>query len=64
MGTHGSTYGGNPLACAIGNAVLDVVNTPEVLDGVKHREQLLRDGLNKINENIMYFQKYAVKVCC
>ncbi|MCZ4338933.1 aspartate aminotransferase family protein [Shewanella colwelliana] len=50
IGTHGSTYGGNPLACAIGNAVLDVVNTPEVLDGVKHREQLLRDGLNKINE--------------
>ena len=34
IGTHGSTYGGNPLACAIGNAVLDVVNTPEVLDGV------------------------------
>lgn len=55
IGTHGSTYGGNPLACAIGNAVLDVVNTPEVLDGVKHREQLLRDGLNKINEKYNVF---------
>ncbi|GIU36869.1 aspartate aminotransferase family protein [Shewanella colwelliana] len=55
IGTHGSTYGGNPLACAIGNAVLDVVNTPEVLDGVKHREQLLRDGLNKINEKYKVF---------
>ncbi|CAM3935464.1 aspartate aminotransferase family protein [Shewanella aquimarina] len=55
IGTHGSTYGGNPLACAIGNAVLDVVNTPEVLDGVKRREQLLRDGLNKINEKYHVF---------
>ncbi|MDB2387022.1 aspartate aminotransferase family protein [Shewanella sp.] len=55
IGTHGSTYGGNPLACAIGNAVLDVVNTPEVLDGVKKREQLLRDGLNKINDKYDVF---------
>ena len=56
IGTHGSTYGGNPLACAIGNAVLDVVNTPEVLNGVKHREQLLRDGLNKINDKYHVFE--------
>ncbi|ACA84951.1 aspartate aminotransferase family protein [Shewanella woodyi] len=55
IGTHGSTYGGNPLACAIGNAVLDVVNTPEVLNGVKVREQLLRDGLNKINDKHQVF---------
>ncbi|ACJ27560.1 Acetylornithine aminotransferase [Shewanella piezotolerans WP3] len=57
IGTHGSTYGGNPLACAIGNAVLDVVNTPEVLDGVKKREQLLRDGLNKINDKYDVFSE-------
>lgn len=55
IGTHGSTYGGNPLACAIGNAVLDVVNTPEVLEGVKVREQLIRDGLNKINDKYDVF---------
>ncbi|WOT04643.1 aspartate aminotransferase family protein [Shewanella youngdeokensis] len=57
IGTHGSTYGGNPLACAIGNAVFDVVNTPEVLNGVKHREQLLRDGLNKINDKYQVFSE-------
>ncbi|ASJ95603.1 MULTISPECIES: aspartate aminotransferase family protein [Shewanella] len=57
IGTHGSTYGGNPLACAIGNAVLDVVNTPEVLEGVKRREQLLRDGLNQINEKYNVFSQ-------
>ncbi|QSX40241.1 aspartate aminotransferase family protein [Shewanella cyperi] len=57
VGTHGSTYGGNPLACAIGNAVMKVVNTPEVLDGVKHREQLLRDGLNRINDKYHVFSE-------
>ena len=57
IGTHGSTYGGNALACAIGNAVLDVVNTPEVLNGVKLREQLLRDGLNKINDKYQVFSE-------
>lgn len=55
VGTHGSTYGGNPLACAIGNAVIDVVNTKAVLDGVKHREQLFRDGLAQINDKYSVF---------
>ncbi|MCL2918401.1 aspartate aminotransferase family protein [Shewanella litorisediminis] len=61
VGTHGSTYGGNPLACAIGNAVMDVVNTPEVLDGVKHREQLFRDGLAQINEKYHVFSEIRGK---
>ncbi|CAN1495162.1 ArgD Ornithine/acetylornithine aminotransferase [Rhabdaerophilaceae bacterium] len=33
-GTHGSTYGGNPLAMAVGNAVLDIVTAPGFLDQV------------------------------
>jgi acetylornithine/N-succinyldiaminopimelate aminotransferase len=33
-GTHGSTYGGGPLACAAGNAVMDVVSAPGFLDRV------------------------------
>jgi acetylornithine/N-succinyldiaminopimelate aminotransferase len=55
MGTHGSTYGGNPLACAVAEAAFDTVNTPEVLDGVKKREQIFRDGLNAINEKYNVF---------
>lgn len=61
VGTHGSTYGGNPLACAIGNAVMDVVNTPEVLNGVKHKEQLFRDGLAAINAKYDVFSEVRGK---
>ena len=35
VGTHGSTYGGNPLAAAVGNAVLDVMTAPGFLDKAK-----------------------------
>ena len=37
VGTHGTTYGGNPLACAVGNAVLDVVLADGFLDAVAAR---------------------------
>ena len=56
VGTHGSTYGGNPLACAVAEAVFDVVNTPVVLDGVKHREQLFKQHLADINANYSVFK--------
>jgi len=49
VGVHGTTYGGNPLACAVAGAVFDVVNTTEVLDGVKARHALFMEGLKAIN---------------
>ncbi|MNN62050.1 Succinylornithine transaminase/acetylornithine aminotransferase [compost metagenome] len=55
MGTHGSTYGGNPLACAVANAVLDVVNTPEVLAGVKAKHQKFKARLEQIGEKYGLF---------
>ncbi|MDT7526704.1 MULTISPECIES: aspartate aminotransferase family protein [Pseudidiomarina] len=55
-GTHGSTYGGNPLACAVAEAVFDVVNTDDVLAGVKQREQLFKTTLQQINEKYGVFQ--------
>ncbi|MGH8441286.1 MAG: aminotransferase class III-fold pyridoxal phosphate-dependent enzyme, partial [Nevskiaceae bacterium] len=48
FGSHGSTYGGNPLACAIGEVVIDLVSDPALLDGVKRRGELVRDGLAKL----------------
>ena len=47
-GTHGSTYGGNPLACAAGNAVLDVILAPGFLDDVARKGARLRAGLDRI----------------
>jgi len=49
VGVHGTTYGGNPLACAVAGAVFDVINTTEVLDGVKARHSLFIEGLKAIN---------------
>lgn len=44
-GTHGSTYGGNPLACAVGNAVMDIVATDEFLEDVNRKAGGLRQKL-------------------
>ncbi|WP_272010259.1 aspartate aminotransferase family protein [Roseovarius sp. ZX-A-9] len=44
-GTHGSTYGGNPLACAVGNAVMQIVAEPAFLEGVRARAGLFRQKL-------------------
>ena len=51
IGTHGSTYGGNPLAMAAGQAVLDVVNAPEFLDHVSRMGDRLRGALEQMIPN-------------
>jgi len=61
IGTHGSTYGGNPLACAIGEAVVDTVNTDTVYAGVKSKAQLYVDGLNAINAKYNVFSEIRGK---
>ncbi len=47
-GTHGSTYGGNPLACAIGCAVVDIVADPAFLAEVNRKAGLLRQRLEAL----------------
>jgi acetylornithine/N-succinyldiaminopimelate aminotransferase len=47
-GTHGSTFGGNPLACAAGNAVLDVILAPGFLDEVGRKGQVLWNAMGKL----------------
>jgi acetylornithine/N-succinyldiaminopimelate aminotransferase len=44
-GTHGSTFGGNPLAMAAGNAVLDVMLAPGFIDHVQRMSLLLKQKL-------------------
>jgi len=44
-GSHGSTYGGNPLACAVGSTVMEIVNDAGFLAEVRRRAGRLRQGL-------------------
>ena len=50
-GTHGSTYGGNPLACAAGMAVLDVILEPGFLEQVQATGDRLRASLEQMIPN-------------
>ncbi|MDT0595560.1 aspartate aminotransferase family protein [Glaciecola petra] len=60
-GTHGSTYGGNPLACAVAEAAFDVINQQEVLDGVLLKEALFREHLARINNKYEVFTEIRGK---
>lgn len=60
-GTHGSTYGGNPLACAVAERALDLINQPNVLKDVVRKEALYRDILDKINDKYHVFKEVRGK---
>ena len=49
-GTHGSTFGGNPLAMAVGNTVMDIVSTKQFLNNVKKSSKNFLSNLNKLKE--------------
>jgi len=49
-GTHGSTFGGNPLAMAVGNAVMDIVSSKKFLNNVKKSSKYFFSKLNKLKE--------------
>ena len=49
-GTHGSTFGGNPLAMAVGNTVMDIVSTKQFLSNVKKSSKYFLSNLNKLKE--------------
>ncbi|MEM7079773.1 MAG: aspartate aminotransferase family protein [Pseudomonadota bacterium] len=48
VGTHGSTYGGNPLAMAVASKVIDLVAAPDFLVQVRTNAAYLNDGLNRL----------------
>ena len=50
-GTHGSTFGGNPLAMSVGNAVLDVVLEKDFLKQVREKSKYFYDGLSNLKKN-------------
>ena len=56
VGTHGTTYGGNPLASAVAGKVIEIVSRPEVLAGVRAKHDRFVAGLNAINAKYKVFK--------
>jgi succinylornithine transaminase family protein len=55
VGSHGSTYGGNPLACAVAGAVLEIVSAESTLAGVRKRHAAMMAGLAALNRRHAIF---------
>lgn len=55
VGTHGSTYGGNPLVTSVAQAVFDIVNTPEFLAEVRRKADLMFSILRDMNDELGVF---------
>ena len=49
-GTHGSTFGGNPLAMSVGNTVMDIISNKKFLNNVKRLSKYFLLKLNKVQE--------------
>ena len=56
-GVHGTTFGGNPLACAVAETAFDLIKDPALLAGVKEREGWFREALAAINEQYHCFRE-------
>jgi succinylornithine transaminase family protein len=56
VGTHGSTYGGNPLACAVAEALLLELYESKVIEGVAGKHQKLVNGLNAMQDTYGVFK--------
>lgn len=56
-GSHGSTFGGNPLACAVGCVAFDIINTPETMQNVLQQGKKLQAGLQELAESTGVFSQ-------
>ena len=57
VGSHGSTFGGNPMACAVADKVIEIVSNPNFLQEVKEKETLLVNKLEGVLKNIKHLEK-------
>ncbi|WP_312483789.1 acetylornithine/succinyldiaminopimelate transaminase [Stutzerimonas nitrititolerans] len=57
LGTHGSTFGGNPLACAVGETALKLIDRPELLRGVQIRHTHFVSALTVIGKRYDLFKE-------
>ncbi|MFJ8138119.1 acetylornithine transaminase [Streptomyces sp. NPDC096013] len=58
-GHHGTTFGGNPVACAAGLAVLDTIANEGLLENVKRQSETLRDGIESLGHPLIDYVRGA-----
>ncbi|MEU9385587.1 acetylornithine transaminase [Streptomyces sp. NPDC048279] len=58
-GHHGTTFGGNPVACAAGLAVLDTIENEGLLENVKRQSEKLRDGIEDLGHRLIDYVRGA-----
>ena len=66
-GTHGSTFGGNPIACAVANKVIQIVSDPTFLNEVQQKEELIMGSLSDIALKTKAFsdmRSSGLWICC
>jgi predicted acetylornithine/succinylornithine family transaminase len=56
-GTHGTTFGGNPLACSIAKKVVEIVTREDFLQAVKEKSKIFLENLNQINKKYGIFSE-------
>lgn len=61
VGTHGSTCGGNPLACSVVETVLDLISSKKLLNGIQAKRKRFITGLKKINQKHNTFKEFRGK---
>ena len=57
FGSHGSTYGGNPLACAVALEAINLIHNDQVLANISSKHELFRSELERINKTYGIFKK-------
>ena len=57
VGSHGSTFGGNPMACAVADKVIEIVSNPNFLQKVKEKETLLVNKLEGVSKKHQAFRE-------
>ena len=60
-GSHGTTFGGNPLCCAVANTVLDELLVNGLIDEIPNKGALLANGLEAINRHTRAFSE--IRAC-
>jgi acetylornithine/N-succinyldiaminopimelate aminotransferase len=60
-GSHGTTYGGNPLACAVAGAALELFSDPALQSGVLRKHDIFMSGLHHINKRFRVFRELRGK---